>query len=130
MYKFKDIPRRFLPCSYFEFITIDQQRNIQPVVDVLRLNNANYKITHVFAPCICMGLLSMPIPFLVLLAPSNNSFRTYFPRPVYMHVKCIIHRSFDVKQRSKHPICTCTLMYNSLIFFYNKGRYVPYHPIM
>ena len=37
LYKFKDIPRRFLPCSYFELI-IYQQQNIPPVVDVFGLN--------------------------------------------------------------------------------------------
>ena len=40
-YEFEDIPRRFLPCSYFKLI-IYQEHNIPPVVDVTGLTKVVY----------------------------------------------------------------------------------------
>ena len=54
-------------------------------------------------------------------------FQNIFQRPVYMHVKCIIQRSVDVKQSFNPSICN---MQPYVQNFYNKGRYVPYQPLV
>ena len=57
-------------------------------------------------------------------------FQNIFPHPEYMHLKCIIQRSGDRKQRFNPPICNmylyiqlCSIftLRGDIIIFYIKG---------